>query len=175
MCLSVRAALTPPYAPLAQPEEHLTFNQGGMGSNPIRRTVSIAQPEEHRVVAPAAGGSSPPAHTAEPRQTDSSALVPEKPALHRCRFHHVNMPATPALSAAKRISPFHKRRPPPDHTGHGKKLSLSRMQVTASTNKNQITAPIYPDSFLFCCLSAFPRSASAACQAACRLPVSIPA
>ncbi len=65
MCLSVRVALTPPcvqvmerntyrfqepgfagstpalctiYTPLAQLEEHLTLNQGVMGSSPIRRT-----------------------------------------------------------------------------------------------------------------------------------------
>ena len=87
MCLSVRIALTPPYVqvmqrktslsqeqglagsnpalhtiytPLAQLEEHLTFNQGIMGSIPIRRTMlGVAQLVEHRVVAPAADGSNP--------------------------------------------------------------------------------------------------------------------
>ena len=66
MCLSVRVALTPLcvqvmewntyrfqepgfagstpalctiYTPLAQLEEHLTLNQGVMGSSPIRRTI----------------------------------------------------------------------------------------------------------------------------------------
>ena len=47
------------YAPLAQLAEHLTFNQGIMGSSPIRRTVGVAQLVEHRVVAPVVGGSSP--------------------------------------------------------------------------------------------------------------------
>ena len=48
------------HTPLAQTEEHLTFNQGIMGSIPIRRTMlGVAQLAEHRVVAPAADGSNP--------------------------------------------------------------------------------------------------------------------
>ena len=44
------------HALLAQLAEHLTFNQGIMGSSPIRRTVGVAQLVEHRVAIPAAGG-----------------------------------------------------------------------------------------------------------------------
>ena len=57
----------PSYTPLAQPEEHLTFNQGAMGSSPIRRTLGVAQLAERRVVAPVVGGSSPLPLSMQPR------------------------------------------------------------------------------------------------------------
>ena len=58
-CKGVRVQLPPcAHAPLAQMEEHLTFNQGGMGSIPLRRTMlEVAQLAEHRIVAPAVGSS----------------------------------------------------------------------------------------------------------------------
>ena len=42
------------------------FNQGIMGSSPIRRTLGVAQLTERRVVAPVVGGSSPLPHPMEP-------------------------------------------------------------------------------------------------------------
>ena len=65
----VQVPLCAPHAPLAQLEEHLTFNQGVVGSIPTGRTtylVQVAQLAERQIVALVVGGSNPPLRPMEP-------------------------------------------------------------------------------------------------------------